>query len=147
MNTTSQSASGGTKSPVPHLPPLQGALSIPAAFGRPELHDNQLQKSVQCYLCVCLRTLSMEALPSGTTLPRGSAWCLSGAVNAAKPVCEGAWPGDCSLCEPVLVYRLPPELPLKPQQDEKMSEWEHKLLRLICSLHWTWQVGGRSWWM
>lgn len=81
------------------------------------------------------------------TPSRLSLGSLAGAVNAAKPVCEGAWPGDCYFCELVLVYRLSPEPPLEPQQDVKMSEWEHKVLHLICSLRWAWQVGGRSWWM
>lgn len=146
MNSASQSASGGTRSPVSHLPPLQGALSIPAAaaFGRPELHDNQVTK-VCPMLPLSLPKDPVRGSPSLWDGPpsRPSLASLAGAVNAAKPVCEGAWPGDCSLHEPVLVYCLSPE----PQQDAKMSEWEHKPLRLICSLRWTWQVGGRSWWM
>lgn len=79
----------------------------------------------------------MEALPCGTTLPPGSA----GRLHAAQAVREVLGLG---LLSPVLVYRSCPELPLEPQQDAKMGEQEHKVLRFICSLRWTWQVGGRS---
>lgn len=130
-----------------HLPALQGALPIPAAaaFGRPELHDNQVTK-VCPMLPLSLPKDPVRGSPSLWDDPpsRLSLASLAGAVNAAKSARKGAWPGDRSLREPVLVYRLSPEPPLEPQQDAKTSEWEHKLLRLICSLRWTWQVGGRS---
>ena len=73
MNSSSQPASGGTGPPASHLPPPQAAspsqLPLPLA-GQKDV-TIKLHRSVRCYLCVCPGTLSGEALPSGTTLPRG----------------------------------------------------------------------------
>lgn len=77
--------------------------------------------------------------PSGLSLAS-----LTGAAHTAEPAREGVWPGDCPTRELVLGRRLSPEPPLEPQRDVKMTEREHKLLRLICSLRCTWweEAGG-----
>lgn len=128
--------------PTSHLLLLQDSLSIPAAaaLGRPELHDNQVTE-VCLMLPLCLpedpirgSPAFWDQPPSRLSLQPLCPWCHTAARGLGTALSAGWYWFAARLLSH-----------LEPQQDAKTSEWEHRLLRFICSLCWTWQVRGRSW--